>query len=128
MKSQARTRKIKDASLVQLGRMFAEMRRAKRLSQERFGELVGIHPKYYAQIERGEKNVTFKTLEQILTHGHGLQLSSLFFGASQREKKEENSRMISLFHVLLKRGTRRERLALYAFLQVIAREPRSRGR
>lgn len=48
-----------------LGRGLREYRRAKGLSQESFAQLVGIHRTYMGGLERGERNVTLKTVEQL---------------------------------------------------------------
>ena len=48
--------------LKRLGRGFRAQRRAKGLSQEKLGELAGVHRNYIGQIERGERNVKAGTL------------------------------------------------------------------
>jgi transcriptional regulator with XRE-family HTH domain len=91
------------------------MRTAKGLSQEEFGDRAGINWKYYSQIERGEKNITFKTLEQILATGHQLPLPNFFAGYNEEKRKPQNDRLIALFHRFLKTATRREKEAVSAF-------------
>ncbi len=42
------------------------MEREKRnISQEKFGELAGIHRTYVGMIERGEKNITLLNIEKV---------------------------------------------------------------
>lgn len=40
-------------------------RESKGLSQEAFAELLGLHRTYMGAIERGERNLTLKSLERI---------------------------------------------------------------
>ncbi|MGH9047383.1 MAG: helix-turn-helix domain-containing protein [Acidimicrobiales bacterium] len=48
-----------------LGRNLRTIRRAKGLSQEAFADIVHIHRTYMGGLERGERNVTLKTVERI---------------------------------------------------------------
>ncbi len=48
-----------------VGQRLREFRQAKGLSQERLGELCGLHRTYVGSLERGEKNVTVVTLNRI---------------------------------------------------------------
>jgi transcriptional regulator with XRE-family HTH domain len=41
------------------------MREKRGLSQEKLGDLAGLHRAYIGQIERGEKNIGLKNLEKI---------------------------------------------------------------
>ena len=38
-------------------------RKSKRISQEEFAEMCGLHRTYVGSVERGERNVTLSTLE-----------------------------------------------------------------
>ncbi|HVO55980.1 MAG TPA: helix-turn-helix transcriptional regulator [Solirubrobacterales bacterium] len=40
-------------------------RKARGLSQEAFADLIGVHRTYMGGIERGERNLTLKSLERI---------------------------------------------------------------
>jgi transcriptional regulator with XRE-family HTH domain len=46
-----------------VGRHLRAFRTAKGLSQEAFAEELGIHRTYVGSLERGEKNITLRTLE-----------------------------------------------------------------
>lgn len=48
-----------------VGRNLRAHREARGLSQERFAELLGVHRTYMGGIERGERNLTLKSLERI---------------------------------------------------------------
>lgn len=48
-----------------IGRRVRELRREKGLSQEAFAHELGLHRTYMGGIERGERNLTLTTLEQL---------------------------------------------------------------
>ena len=48
-----------------LARNLKLLRKRKGLSQEAFADRCGLHRTYVGAIERGERNVTLRTLEQI---------------------------------------------------------------
>lgn len=48
-----------------LGRNLLAQRRAKGLSQEAFADLLGLHRTYIGGLERGERNVTLRTVEHL---------------------------------------------------------------
>ncbi len=48
-----------------LGRRIRELRKARNLTQEQFGERTGINYKYLGAVERGQENPTVKVLEKI---------------------------------------------------------------
>lgn len=66
-----------------LGKTIREHRKAHRLSQERFGELAGVHRTYVGMIERGEKNITLSNLVKI-ANALGLTLSELIRAAEKK--------------------------------------------
>lgn len=47
------------------GQRLLNIRTSMHLSQDEFGKLVGLHRTYIGQIERADKNVSIKTIEQI---------------------------------------------------------------
>ena len=48
-----------------VGRTLRSYREAKGLSQEAFADVLGVHRTYMGGIERGERNLTLKSLERI---------------------------------------------------------------
>ncbi len=48
-----------------VGRNLRTYRQAKGLSQEAFADVLGVHRTYMGGIERGERNLTLKSLERI---------------------------------------------------------------
>ncbi|AQT44813.1 DNA-binding transcriptional regulator, XRE-family HTH domain [Bartonella apihabitans] len=48
-----------------IGLNFANLRREKRLTQEKISELTEISQQYLSDLERGKRNPTIKTLQKI---------------------------------------------------------------
>jgi transcriptional regulator with XRE-family HTH domain len=48
-----------------VGRNLRSYRKARGLSQEAFADVLGVHRTYMGGIERGERNLTLKSLERI---------------------------------------------------------------
>lgn len=48
-----------------VGRNLRAIRTARGLSQEAFADLVGVHRTYIGGLERGERNLTLRSLERI---------------------------------------------------------------
>jgi transcriptional regulator with XRE-family HTH domain len=48
-----------------VGRNLRAYREARGLSQEGFGEMLGVHRTYMGGVERGERNLTLKSVERI---------------------------------------------------------------
>lgn len=51
-----------------VGRNLRAYRKARGLSQEAFAEVLGVHRTYMGGIERGERNLTLKSVERIAEH------------------------------------------------------------
>lgn len=56
---------VEDNLQRRLGRALRAQRFAKNLSQEAFADLLGIHRTYMGGLERGERNVTLRTVERL---------------------------------------------------------------
>ena len=64
----------KDAMLVQLGEYLRQVREQRGFSQEAFAFKCGLHRTYIGAVERGEYNVTLRTLKRI-TDALGITLA-----------------------------------------------------
>ena len=63
--------------LLSMGKRIQSIRERKDLTQEQLEEKTGVNTKYISAIERGQKNVTIKTLEK-LAKGLDVELYQLF--------------------------------------------------
>ena len=51
-----------------LGRNLRRYREERGLSQEAFADVLGVHRTYMGGVERGERNLTLKSVERIAEH------------------------------------------------------------
>ena len=73
----AGTRKSgKDAELVALGRRLSELRKERGMTQEALADVAGLHWTYVGQIERGERNLTYRNVLK-LARGLGVDPAEL---------------------------------------------------
>lgn len=63
--------------LVKFGKMIAELRKARHLSQEQLAFDAGLSRSHVGMIERAEKNVTLSTVEN-LAKGLDVEVKELF--------------------------------------------------
>ena len=63
--------------LKSFGQKIKKLRQDKKLSQEAFAEIVGVHRTYIGMIERGEKNITLENINK-LAIAFNISLSELF--------------------------------------------------
>jgi transcriptional regulator with XRE-family HTH domain len=88
-----------------LGRRIRELRKARNLTQEQFGERTGINYKYLGAVERGQENPTVKVLERI-ARVLQVELRELFvFEHLEPDSKTLKRRIIQLIE-----GNDREKL------------------
>lgn len=69
-----------DDILIRLGRVLRIRREAMGISQEAFGDRIGVNRAYYGDLERGARNVTVRNLDRV-ARGLGTTLASLFADA-----------------------------------------------
>lgn len=67
-----------------IGRNLRVYREARGLSQEAFAEVLGVHRTYMGGIERGERNLTLKSVERIAARIEVESLTLLTAGAFVR--------------------------------------------
>lgn len=65
--------------LVQLGLRVRELRKVRGLSQEAFAAECGLDRTYVGGVERGERNITIRSLAAI-SNGLGISMSELLSG------------------------------------------------
>ena len=63
--------------LKSFGKQVKKLRLDKKLSQEAFAEIVGVHRTYIGMIERGEKNITLENIAK-LANAFNISISELF--------------------------------------------------
>jgi transcriptional regulator with XRE-family HTH domain len=56
---------VEGALQQQVGRSLRAYREAQGLSQEAFADVLGVHRTYMGGVERGQRNLTLKSLERI---------------------------------------------------------------
>ena len=69
----------KDRLLTGLGRRIKELRKDRGVSQEKLGEMSGLHRTYIGMIERGEKNITVYNL-LLISEALQTNLETIFNG------------------------------------------------
>lgn len=72
------------------GERIKELRTARALSQERLALNAGITPVYLGQVERGQKNATVNTIEQIC---RAMNVSLAEFFSTGEMKSNENEKI-----------------------------------
>jgi len=58
-------RTMKKDVLIKFGKKVREERLKRKLSQEEFADVAGVHRTYIGMIERAEKNITLENIEKI---------------------------------------------------------------
>jgi transcriptional regulator with XRE-family HTH domain len=51
--------------ITNLGKNLKQQRISRKLSQEKFAEILDIHTNYYSSLERGKRNPTLKLVEKL---------------------------------------------------------------
>jgi transcriptional regulator with XRE-family HTH domain len=78
--------------LQRLGQRIREMRNEKGWSQEEFADVCGVHRTYMGHLERGEKNLSFRSIMRV-AGALDVPLSVLFSGIETAEPETGTSRM-----------------------------------
>jgi transcriptional regulator with XRE-family HTH domain len=78
-KREGRSGGAKDPELVAFGQRVFELREAAGMTQEELARAAGLHWTYIGQIERGERNLSYKNVRK-LAKGLGIDASKLLRG------------------------------------------------
>ena len=76
VRSKGKKKSAKDPELVALGRRLFKLREQVGLTQESLAHAAGLHWTYVGQIERGERNLTYRNILK-LARGLGVDPSDL---------------------------------------------------
>ena len=96
------------------------MRKAKLLTQEELAEKAGLNAKYYAQVERGQRNISIGRLHKV-TDGLGITLADLFRFPYQRPLSHDDEEMIVLVTRLITHGnSKSKRLACALMKEIVS--------
>jgi transcriptional regulator with XRE-family HTH domain len=79
-----------DHLLKRLGQRIRELRNQKGWSQEEFADVCGVHRTYMGHLERGEKNLSFRSMMRV-AGAVDVPLSALFSGLAGCGKTGETS-------------------------------------
>ena len=98
-----------------IGIRLRELRKLKGLNQEKMADLAGVNPKYYSEIERGQRNVTIKILEKITTN-LDITLADLFRFPEDETLSQKGEEIMALITTLLKSKDEKSLAKLKIFL------------
>lgn len=101
------------------GERLRALRRDKKLTQEQAAEKGGINPKYYGAVERGEINITLKTIAS-LARVLDVEIGEIF-AFDLGIQKEEKSEIIAKTTQILKAGSKDQIKRLNLFLKEVFR-------
>lgn len=76
-----------------IGLRMREIRQEKQWTQEQLGEKIGVSYSYIGRIERGQKNISLKTLEKV-AQALGVSEADFFTYSSKQEFKSEKMKEI----------------------------------
>ena len=99
-----------------LGQRLRELRQARAFSQEQIANIAGIVPAYLGQVERGEKNITVKTLEKVCL-ALNITLSE-FFSAVKEQDKNIDEISNQILHQLIGK-TKSEKKAILKLVKLV---------
>lgn len=80
--------------LKQFGEWVRELRKAQGLSQEELAERAGLHYTYIGGVERGERNLSLKSIEKIVS-ALRIDIRDLFVHRTPKKADGESNKIIS---------------------------------
>lgn len=100
------------ADLLKLvGARIRALRKDKGWSQERLAELAELNASYVGKIERGEKNVTFKSLEKV-SASLGITIEELFQNIQTLEDGKDAQTLATIMVLLQNKSDQDQKKAL----------------
>lgn len=86
--------------LKQFGEWVRELRKAQGLSQEELAERAGLHYTYIGGVERGERNLSLKSIEKIVS-ALRIDIRDLFVHRTPKKADGESNKIISDINSIL---------------------------
>lgn len=100
------------ADLLKLvGARIRALRKDKGLSQEKLAELAELNASYVGKIERGEKNVTFKSLEKV-SASLGISIEELFHNIQTLDDGKDAQTLATIMVLLQNKSDQDQKKAL----------------
>jgi len=96
------------------------LRKEKLLTQEDAAEKAGLNAKYYAQVERGQRNISIGSLQQI-AEGLGVSLADLFQFPYLRQLSREDEEIIAMVTRLITHEHKKSKRLAHALLKELVR-------
>lgn len=70
--------------LLQYGQVIRSLRQSRNISQEKLGDLCGLHRTYISDIELGKRNVSLENIERMAT-ALNVRISDIFMEVEKHE-------------------------------------------
>ena len=101
---------------VSLGRRLRTLRQEKGFTQEKLALLAGMNWRYYAEVERGQRNISVASLQRI-ADALGVTIEDIFRFPSHKRLLEDEEKIIALVTRLLAKGDRKAKHKVAVILQ-----------
>jgi transcriptional regulator with XRE-family HTH domain len=101
-----------------LGQRLRALRKQKELTQEEAGERAGVNPRYYAEVERGQRNISVGSLQKI-ADGLGVNLEDIFRFSVNRALTEDEEKIVALVTRVIAKGNKKSNRRIRNVLQEI---------
>jgi len=98
-----------------IGKKITSLRKSRGMTQEELGDKAGLHWTYIGGVERGEKNLTIKSLEKI-ARALNVSLKDLLSPVKLTSPKTEKEKLLSEITRILQRQKEKD---LHLILKVI---------
>jgi len=98
---------MNNKALTEFGRRVRDLRKANGLSQEELADRAGLHFTYIGGVERGERNLSFKSIHKIAA-ALCVDIRGLFIPSLTEAKEKETSELINDINRLIADKTARQ--------------------